>query len=61
MSAAFDTIDADLLVEIREKESLWFKNYLSDNMQCVAINNDVSGYTSVRHGVLFHYQASFQE
>uniref|UniRef100_A0AAR2KHK1 Reverse transcriptase domain-containing protein n=1 Tax=Pygocentrus nattereri TaxID=42514 RepID=A0AAR2KHK1_PYGNA len=58
LSAAFDTIDHNILLERLEKmvgitgtALSWFKSYLTDRFQFVRVNNIPSNYTKVRYGV----------
>ena len=58
LSAAFDTIDHNILLQRLESEIQikgtaldWFESYLSDRFQFVHINHDSSTYTKVRYGV----------
>uniref|UniRef100_A0A8C3GA23 Reverse transcriptase domain-containing protein n=1 Tax=Cyclopterus lumpus TaxID=8103 RepID=A0A8C3GA23_CYCLU len=58
LSAAFDTIDHDILLQ-RLDQSIgisgtalsWFKSYLSDRSQFVFVNDEASMTTNVNHGV----------
>ncbi len=57
-SAAFDTIDHNILlnrlqnyVDIRGSALAWFKSYLSDRHQYVAVNEEVSYQSQVQYGV----------
>ncbi len=57
LSSAFDTIDCDLLCSkladlgIKGRSNDWFKDYLSDRKQCVAIEGIRSSFLPVKHGV----------
>ncbi len=58
LSAAFDTIDHNILlnrlendVGIRGSALAWFKSYLSDCHQFVAVNEEVSYRSQVQYGV----------
>ncbi len=58
LSAAFDTIDHNILlnrlendVGIRGSALSWFKSYLSDCHQFVAVNEEVSYRSQVQYGV----------
>ncbi len=58
LSAAFDTIDHNILlnrlenyVGIRGSALAWFKSYLSDHHQFVAVNEELSYQSQVRYGV----------
>ena len=58
LSAAFDTIDHDILIErldktygIQDTALKWFKSYISDRTQSVAINNTISDTTTLKYGV----------
>ncbi len=58
LSAAFDTIDHNILlnrlenfVGISGSALAWFKSYLSDRHQCVALNEEVSYRSQVQYGV----------
>ncbi len=58
LSAAFDTIDHNILlirlenfVGISESALAWFKSYLSDRHQFVAVNEEVSYRSQVQYGV----------
>ncbi len=58
LSAAFDTIDHNILlnrlendVGIRGSALAWFKSYLSDCHQFVAVNEEVSYRSQVWYGV----------
>ncbi len=57
LSAAFDTIDHNILlnrlenfVGISGSALAWFKSYLSDHHQFVAVNEEVSYRSQVRYG-----------
>ena len=57
-SAAFDTIDHDILLQrleqlisIKGTALNWFKSYFSDRLQLVQINDESSVDTKVDHGV----------
>ncbi len=58
LSAAFDTIDHNILlnrlensVRISGSALAWFKSYLSDHHQFVAVNEEVSYRSQVQYGV----------
>ena len=58
LSAAFDTIDHQLLLfrletvfGIRSTALQWFRSYLLDRNQCVVVNNSASSYSPVMFGV----------
>ncbi len=58
LSAAFDTIDHNILlnrlenfVGISESALAWFKSYLSDHHQFIAVNEEVSYRSQVQYGV----------
>ncbi len=58
LSAAFDSIDHNILlnkfensVGISESALAWFKSYLSDHHQFVAVNEEVSYRSQVQYGV----------
>ncbi len=58
LSAAFDTIDHNILlnrlendVGIRGSALAWFKSYLSDRHQVVAVNEELSYRSQVQYGV----------
>ncbi len=58
LSAAFDTIDHNIIlnrlenfVGIRGNVLAWFKSYLSDRHQFVALNEEVSYRSQVKYGV----------
>uniref|UniRef100_A0A8P4G3Q0 Reverse transcriptase domain-containing protein n=1 Tax=Dicentrarchus labrax TaxID=13489 RepID=A0A8P4G3Q0_DICLA len=58
LSAAFDTIDHDILLQrlehqigIKGTALTWFKSYLSDRSQFVHVNDESSINTKVSHGV----------
>ena len=58
LSAAFDTIDHDILIErldktygIQDTALKRFKSYISDRTQSVAINNTISDTTTLKYGV----------
>uniref|UniRef100_A0A8P4KLV1 Reverse transcriptase domain-containing protein n=1 Tax=Dicentrarchus labrax TaxID=13489 RepID=A0A8P4KLV1_DICLA len=58
LSAAFDTIDHDILLQrlehqigIKGTALSWFKSYLSDRSQFVHVNDESSMNTTVSHGV----------
>jgi len=58
LSAAFDTIDHDILLQ-RLEQSIgisgtalsWFRSYLSGQSQFVFVNDEASMTTNVNHGV----------
>jgi len=58
LSAAFDTIDDDILLQ-RLDQSIdmsctalsWFKSYLSDRSQFVFVNDETSMTSNVNHGI----------
>ncbi len=59
LSAAFDTIDHNILlnrlknfVSISGSALAWFKSYLSDHHQFIAVNEEVSYRSQVPYGVL---------
>ncbi len=59
LSAAFNTIDHNILLNRLEKSVgisgsalAWFKSYLSDRHQFVAVNEEVSYRSQVQYGVL---------
>ncbi len=58
LSATFDTIDHNILLNrlenyggIRGSALAWFKSYLSDRHQFVAVNEEVSYQSQVQYGV----------
>lgn len=58
LSAAFDTIDHNVLLQrlehvigIKGTALGWFKSYLSDRFQFVLVNEESSSHTRVSHGV----------
>ncbi len=58
LSTAFDTIDHNILlnrlenfVDISRSALAWFKSYLSDRHQFVAVNEEVSYRSQVQYGV----------
>ena len=58
LSAAFDTIDHNILLQrlehvigIKGTALGWFKSYLSDRFQFVLVNGESSSHTRVSHGV----------
>ena len=58
LSAAFDTIDHQILLQRLEQlismkvtALNWFKSYFSDRLQFVQINDESSVHTKVNHGV----------
>ena len=57
LKKAFDTVDHDILLQkmnhygVREKENLWFKNYLSEREQFVSINGVASTNEKIICGV----------
>ncbi len=58
LSAAFDTIDHEILLNrlssyfgIKGTALKWFESYLSDRIQSVAINNDISSPIGLKYGV----------
>ncbi|XP_061759223.1 probable RNA-directed DNA polymerase from transposon BS isoform X1 [Nerophis ophidion] len=58
LSAAFDTVDHNILLErikirigISDSALSWFNSYLTDRMQCVSYNSVTSDYVKVTCGV----------
>ena len=58
LSAAFDTVDHDRLLEILYQEIglrgvslMWFKSYLSNRRQAVKVNGKMSEYLETKYGV----------
>ena len=58
LSAAFNTIDYDILLQrlehligIKGTALSWFKSYLSDRSQFVHVNDESSMHAKVSHGV----------
>ena len=58
MSAAFDTVDLDILIRILENALnvrgtalLWFKSYLKQRTQCVKVNDSFSTHSESKYGV----------
>src|SRR5664279_2501024 len=58
LSAAFDTVDQDILIErlfrsygIRSSALSWFRSYLSDRKQSVQFNGNASTVRNLRFGV----------
>ncbi len=58
LSAAFDTIDHDILVDrlqnytgIQGQALRWFRSYLSDRYHCVYLNGEASQLSPVKYGV----------
>ena len=58
LSAAFDTVDHNVLMNVLEKRVCvtgsalkWFASYLSDRSQCVSINGVYSNEASIKCGV----------
>ncbi|PME06503.1 hypothetical protein A8A06_07420 [Escherichia coli] len=58
LSAAFDTVDHNILLQrleysvgIKGNALLWFESYLSDRFQFVYVNEESSSHTKVSHGV----------
>ena len=58
LSAAFDTIDHQILLSrletvfgIRSTALRWFRSYLLDRNQCVVVNNSASSSSPVMFGV----------
>jgi len=58
LSAAFDTIESNILLNRLEHyvgisgiALAWFKSYLSDRYQFVAVNGEMSYQSQVQHGV----------
>ena len=54
---AFDTVNHEILLSklyhygIRGPTHNWFKSYLSNRQQCVQVNNHLSDFATVKHGV----------
>ena len=52
LSAAFDTIDHDiLLIDLHRIALCWLASYLTDRTQCVSVDGHSSHRTRLRHGV----------
>lgn len=57
LSKAFDSIDHQRLLEklrnlnIPDPTLAWFQSYLTDRTQCVRIQNSLSNYLTIKHGV----------
>ena len=58
LSAAFDTVDHNVLMNVLEKRVgvtglalKWFASYLSDRSQCVSINGVYSKEANIKYGV----------
>ena len=59
LSAAFDTIDHQILLSrlysllgIQSTALKWFESYLSDRCQCTSVNNSSSPLSQLKYGVL---------
>ena len=57
LKKAFDTVDHEILLKklshygVRDKENLWFQNYLSEREQFVSVHGTESGKTKIKCGV----------